>query len=558
MSSSSAAESEVAESEEQQTGERVRVVAVGTPVERRILGPRDSIALRANELLLERYAPPAVVIDEDDQVVHVQGAVEEFLELPLARTEMNLFGALDRRLRSDLRALVDRARRGQESIRGGAWTLAVRGQSCSVQATVTPLAARLPGSLLIAFESRPTDPARAGEPVGERELEARVAERTEGLREQLAVAVTEREDALRRALQLQKMELVGNLTSGIAHDFNNLLGVFLLATGSLRQSCDLSNPFQREAIEDLERAADRASLLTRQLLGFGRAVLLEKVPVDAGVAVRRIGELLPRLVGGCIAVKLAGVDEGAWVSGSQAALEQVVLNLAVNARDAMPDGGTISCRVRATAREVAISVADDGVGMDSETLRRVFEPFFTTKATGTGLGLATVADIAKRFDGRVEIESEIGRGTTFTVVLPRIAPGVGTEPPVASEARMRTRKGRVLLVEDDALVRRATERVLEKRGYTVTSVPGAREALNFLRDAPELDVVVTDVSMPDANGLELAQSIERWRPALPVVLMSGDAVPPRELRMHPRWAFLPKPIVSDALVALIEEMRRPI
>jgi signal transduction histidine kinase len=230
-------------------------------------------------------------------------------------------------------------------------------------------------------------------------------------------SAAQRDEALRRSIQAQKMELVGNLASGVAHDFNNLLLVIANVSESLREELGTTRTVATTQLDELDAATSRAVLLTRQLLSFGRNQPNELTRIDLGEVVRAFGPMLPRLIGSHIKVDLR-VDADAFVMASRVGVEQVLLNLAVNARDAMPDGGRLELRVRALD-DVRLTVTDSGVGMDADTQARIFTPFFSTKATGTGLGLATVHETVSRFGGTIRVESEPGRGSTFEFCFAR-------------------------------------------------------------------------------------------------------------------------------------------
>jgi len=237
------------------------------------------------------------------------------------------------------------------------------------------------------------------------------------------------------------------------------------------------------------------------------------------------------------------------VLADRAGLEQVLLNLAVNGVEAMPDGGTLTLRVRRLPGQVVLEVEDEGVGIDEATRARLFEPFFTTKRRGTGLGLATVKDIVDRLGATLEVTSTKGRGSLFRVAFPEVSAPKG---PTTTAREAPTSAGRVLLVEDDPLVRRATGRVLAVLGYEVVMVESAAEALAVLSHGTNFKVVVSDISMPGMQGDELARLLSTKHPALPVVLMSGNLAPADEVLQHPRRAFVPKPTSKADLAAAID------
>jgi signal transduction histidine kinase len=380
------------------------------------------------------------------------------------------------------------------------------------------------------------------------------------LREQ--AAAVERDAALRRSIHAQKMEVVGTLAAGIAHDFNNLLTVIGSAAALLRQGVSARSD-AAAALDDLDAATSRATMMTRQLVGFGRAPAARLVPVDLGALVTAQQSMLRRLLGSSIAVDTVA-EPGAVVMADPAGLEQVVLNLAVNAREAMPRGGRLSMRVeRDRDGMIVLRVVDAGGGMDDATRDRIFEPFFTTKRSGTGLGLATVHDHVSRFQGTIEVCSELGHGTTFTLQFPA-APGVALPAdaadaaPATSGARRAGAEGgpRILLVEDDVAVRRATARVLERAGYDVTAVADGEEALAVAGAAPDLACVVSDVAMPRMDGAALGRALTQLHPELPVLLMSGEAAPSTLAIEGPKRVFLPKPFDAAELTAAVARLLR--
>jgi two-component system cell cycle sensor histidine kinase/response regulator CckA len=339
-------------------------------------------------------------------------------------------------------------------------------------------------------------------------------------------------------LQAQKMEAVGRLAGGVAHDFNNLLTTILGHCELLMGA--MPGP-ERAAVEEIQKSGQRAAALTQQLLAFSRKQLLQPQLLDLGVIVGDISTMLRRLIGEDIRLELELAD-GLWpVKADPGQMQQVILNLAVNARDAMPDGGTLRLgtanveldeeflRSHQGARpgaHVRLTIADTGVGMTAEVKRRLFEPFFTTKGLGkgTGLGLATVYGIVKQSGGYIGVESEPGQGATFTILLPREA-GVPQEP-ARDPAEPRDCRGTetVLLVEDEEGVRRLAQRALESSGYRVLAARDGEEALaQAARHDGPLHALVTDLVMPGMNGSELAERLRQVRPGIKVLYMSGYA-----------------------------------
>ena len=354
--------------------------------------------------------------------------------------------------------------------------------------------------------------------------------------------------------QAQKMEAVGRLAGGVAHDFNNQLA-------AIRLYCDLAlahadDPERvRGEVEGIVRVADLASQLTAQLLAFGRMQLLQPRVLDLNVVVQRAEQMLRRLLGSevVLVTELSpGLDP---VQADPAQVEQVIVNLALNARDAMPGGGTLTIGTANAEREegarVVLAVSDTGVGMDEVTRSRLFEPFFTTKGAGegTGLGLATVYGIVSQSGGSIEVESEPGRGSTFRLYLPRSEAG--------AEARRRREESApvggsetLLLVEDEEAVRSVTTEVLENAGYRVLAAAHGAEALELAEGYEgEIDAVVTDVLMPGLGGPEIVDRLRERSPGLAAVYMSGyaeaGAISPE--RLAGATAFVQKPFSTAEL-----------
>jgi PAS domain S-box-containing protein len=381
----------------------------------------------------------------------------------------------------------------------------------------------------------------------------------------ISADVTERravEDQLRQA---QKLEALGRLAGGVAHDFNNLLAVVQAYAGLLRASLGAGDE-RLEQVDHILTATDRAAGVTRQLLAFGRKQVLSPVALDLNEAVQSIATLLGRVLGADVEILLdltTGLDP---VRADPTQLEQVILNLCLNARDAMPDGGRLTILTRREApgvlgeAAVLLCVSDTGHGMDEATRQLVFEPFFTTKqgGRGTGLGLATVYGIVQQTGGQVRVESEPGRGATFRVYLPRAErmPPPPPAPPALSTPRPRTGNERVLLVEDDALVRFVTARILRESGYVVIDTPGPKEALEVAADPNVvLDALLTDIVMPEMNGQRLARAVKLHRPRLPVLYMSGypDTSFART-GVGEGAAFIAKPFSPEALLAALRSV----
>jgi PAS domain S-box-containing protein len=373
--------------------------------------------------------------------------------------------------------------------------------------------------------------------------------------------------------QAQKMQAIGRLAGGVAHDFNNLLTVITGYSELLLQEtqpADASGDLIREII----RAADRAAALTRQLLAFSRKQILLPVELDLNKIVTNLDKMLRRLIGEDIDLRMVLGSGLHPVKADPTQVEQVILNLAVNARDAMPAGGRLTVETanaeldESFTRErrevqpglyVMVRVSDTGHGMDRETKAHLFEPFFTTKelGKGTGLGLATVYGIVKQSGGHIYVESEPGRGAAFTIYLPAL--GAGALAPAAATDADELPRGTevVLLVEDGDEVRQLARQVLENRGYLVLEAGHGGEALDLCaRQARRIDLLVTDVIMPQMSGRELAERLASTQPGLRVLYLSGytDAECLRRGLIEGDRAFLPKPFTPKALARKVREV----
>ncbi len=375
--------------------------------------------------------------------------------------------------------------------------------------------------------------------------------------EQAQRLAQERDEALRRSILGQKMELVGNLTSGIAHDFNNLLSVVSSSSAVLRPQLPEGNEEAICAIDDLDEATNRAAVMTRQLLSLGRSKVGDPETLDLADLVRRLSKMLPRLLGPKIRVEL-NCSEGAWIRGSRVGIEQIVLNLAVNARDAMPAGGPLDLEVLERGDDVVLTVSDRGLGISPEIREQIFEPFYSTKATGTGLGLSTVMHQVQQHDARIEVSSGMGTGTRFEVSFRRVSAPQGTAFPSSCDegapGSVQATDGRLLLVEDEPLVRRATARLLRQAGYEVVELADGQEALGLAAESYDLVCVVTDISMPRMDGEELARRLFEIHPRLPVVMMSGNREPNPELLQRPSCRYLSKPLQQEQLLSTVRQL----
>jgi PAS domain S-box-containing protein len=360
--------------------------------------------------------------------------------------------------------------------------------------------------------------------------------------------------------QAAKEEDIGRLAGGIAHDFNNLLTAI---RGSASLALAELPPGQgpREDLEQIEQAADRAATLTKQLLAFARRTVLEPKVVDLGEIVLHLKPMLERLIGEDIELDTAAAGQGDWVLADPGKIEQVIVNLSVNATDAMPDGGTLtiattrSPELPGSAAVVTLSVVDTGVGMNAETLSHLFEPYFTTKGPGkgTGLGLATVRGIVAQSGGTVSVTSELGHGSTFAVSLPAVPPPQALDRQPSADPAPRTAGSEtILLVEDDASVRRFVSRVLKHAGYRVLEARNGADAVR-IGQTEEIQLLLTDVVMPEMGGSEVASRLTSLKPGLRVVFMSGhtDKGIVRDGVLEGDVRLLTKPFAPDALLGVV-------
>jgi two-component system, cell cycle sensor histidine kinase and response regulator CckA len=363
----------------------------------------------------------------------------------------------------------------------------------------------------------------------------------------------ERAELEARLAQAQRLESVGQLAGGVAHDFNNLLSVILTCVGFAQRELPADHPV-RDDVEEIGRAADRAAALTRQLLMFSRREVVTPQVVDVAGLVRDLERLLNRTLSERVALRISCGPDIVPVLIDPAQLEQVLVNLAVNARDAMPEGGTLSIAVAGVDGGVRITAADDGVGMPPEVRERAFEPFFTTKEAGegTGLGLATVHGVVTDAGGTVDITSELDHGTVVTIFLPAASGDVVTPDEQVTPGERASATATVLLVEDQDPVRRQASRILEAHGYSVRQAASADEAL--VQWEP-VDVLVTDVVMPGMSGQQLAERMREREPGLRVVFMSGhtDDMVVRAGARQGDIAFVQKPFTRDSLLRAVEE-----
>jgi CheY-like chemotaxis protein len=365
---------------------------------------------------------------------------------------------------------------------------------------------------------------------------------------------------------LQRLDAIGQITSGVAHDFNNLLTV--VQTNAALLARNVSAYGDREGLELIRGAVQRGIDLTARLLAFSRKQRLEPREVDLNSKIIEMGPLLSATLGGTVRLHTT-LDPNLWPAlVDPSHLESIVMNLAINARDAMPSGGTLTIETFNAAIEkeqsaphepargqyTGLSVIDTGIGIRDDVLPRVFEPFFTTKepGKGSGLGLAQVFGFAKQSGGGVSIQTRVGEGTAVKVYLPRAEPDPSTEEP-AESVRSAIGSGtgaRVLVVDDEAAVLRTTVRLLASLGYEPLSASSGAEALRLLAAGEEIDVVLADIAMPEMSGFELVRMIRDENPNLPVILVTGyvSSAIPADLRGA---AILQKPFTEEELTKML-------
>jgi signal transduction histidine kinase/ActR/RegA family two-component response regulator len=403
------------------------------------------------------------------------------------------------------------------------------------------------------------------------QLEKLVVERTRALEEanrQLRIEIDERAHVEETLRQAQKIEAIGQLTGGVAHDFNNLL---MVISGGLDMLDRQTDPNRRRRLMDgMIQAAQRGASLTRQLLAFSRRQKLHPEPIDVAVQIGAMRELLDRSLRGDVHVEFDFPDSLWPIEVDPGELELVILNLAVNARDAMPNGGTIVVRgdnlpdlsdEEIQGDFVRLSVIDTGIGMSPDVLSRVFEPFFTTKdvGKGSGLGLAQVHGFATQSRGTVRIKSKLGQGTSIELYLPRSFDVPLKSPSLIDLNRARPKKsnhGQILLVEDDDEVAALVSEMLEQLGYTVTRAASAAAALGALADGRSIDLIFSDIMMPGGmNGVELAREVKRRRSDIPVLLTSGYSEAAARDAHIAGVQILAKPYHIDELAAALHAAR---
>ena len=395
----------------------------------------------------------------------------------------------------------------------------------------------------------------------------------------LAAIMAERDDALARRLILeeqlrhsQKMEAVGRLAGGIAHDFNNLLTAIIGYTEIVLHSLDPRDPRRADA-EEIGRAAMRAADLTRQMLAFSRRQVLQPKIINLNTALEKVEPMLRRVIGEDIVMTITGRAANPFVRVDRGQVEQVVMNLVVNARDAMPQGGRLAVETADVGLDdaavadqpdarpgsyVMLSVADSGVGMTADVRARIFEPYFTTKEVGkgTGLGLSTAYGIVRQSDGHISVSSELGLGTTFRIYLPR-ADAPETVIGEAGTEKLPEGTEHVLLVEDDASVRRLSKELLTRLGYSVTEAASGRAGLALgSDDTRHFDLALCDVILGDMSGPAVAEALRALRPSIRVLYMSGytDEAIVKTGVLEEGKPFLQKPFTPQQLARKIRDV----
>ncbi len=383
--------------------------------------------------------------------------------------------------------------------------------------------------------------------------------------ERALAALKENEAQLRQA---QKMEAVGRLAGGVAHDFNNILTVILGNCHLMLNEIGDTHPL-RDDLEQILKSVNRGSSLIRQLLAFSRQQVLQAHVLNLNEIIENSEKLLRRLIGENIQFTVDLDDNLSWVKVDPGQVEQVIMNLVINARDAMPKGGSLTIETQNVYFKEALDnqkagiyasmvVRDNGSGMDEKTQSRIFDPFFTTKETGegTGLGLATVHGIVTQSSGHIEVESEPGQGSCFKIYFPAVAEKSPAVIMKNENVAYQTGSGTVLLVEDDDALRRLVDRVLTKNGYHILSTPDPNEALHLSHNHHSpIDLLLTDVVMPTMSGRELAEHLLPIFPQLKVIYMSGhtrDQLDVSELE-EADAPFLRKPFAPEVLIRKIHE-----
>ncbi|MEO8701549.1 MAG: response regulator [Kofleriaceae bacterium] len=367
-----------------------------------------------------------------------------------------------------------------------------------------------------------------------------------------------------RALEAQvrqagKMDALGSLAAGLAHDFNNLLSIIVSYSEMASADLDPKDSLCSD-LRAIHSAGQRAAVLTRQLLAFSRNQVLCPQVVDLDEVVDGMRDILRRLIREDVTLQISRNQGAAKILIDRSQLEQIIMNLAINARDAMPGGGTLtieSTRTASTPREVVLTMRDTGHGMDAETQARMFDAFFTTKplGIGTGLGLSTVFGIVKQSGGTISADSEVGKGTTFKICFPEVGVAAAVPVPVRTPTRLARGTETILLVEDDPAVRVLTRTLLDRTGYTVLEASSVEDASTLCDHHPRpIDLLLTDIVMPGASGWQLAAALRTKRPEMKVLYMSGyaEGAAFADTEAGTR-AFLEKPITPERLSQKVRE-----
>ncbi len=388
----------------------------------------------------------------------------------------------------------------------------------------------------------------------------------------IARDISERRNLEEQLRQSQKMEAIGRLAGGLAHDFNNLLTAIIGYT-QLAQLRLGEHPAQKD-IGEIEKAAHRAATLTQQLLAFSRKQVLQPKLINLNDVTTDISKMLGRLIGEDVELTMRLADDLGWIRADPNQMEQILLNLAVNARDAMPDGGKLMLETAnyqfkeseishhlemSPGSYVMLAVSDTGNGMDKQTLERIFEPFFTTKelGKGTGLGLSTVYGIIRQSGGTIWAYSEPGRGTTFKIYMPRVDETIAVEDDTRKLSETLTGAETILIVEDEAAVREAARQILELQGYAALAAADADEAVQICETyAAEIHLVISDVVMPNLSGRQLVERLSHLRPSMKVLYISGytdDAMMHHGI-VDGGMPFLQKPFTQQALARKVRDV----
>jgi two-component system, cell cycle sensor histidine kinase and response regulator CckA len=368
--------------------------------------------------------------------------------------------------------------------------------------------------------------------------------------------------------QAQKMEVLGRLAGGVAHDFNNMLMVLGGCSDLLDRALPTDSP-ARLYLNQIQRTTEKAAAITKQLLAFSRKQILEMKPMDLHEALTSSEFMLPRLLGSDIELSFQHEAAHSWIVGDASQVEQVIANLAINSRDAMPEGGRLTISTAnadrlpegaatvttSVDRWVVLSVTDSGCGMDDKTRAQIFEPFFTTKplGKGTGLGLATVYGIVQQSNGHIHVRTAPGQGTTFEIYFPAVEPVLPPVAPVTDRVNAETPvEATILVVDDESALRHAVVELLRVSGYIVLEAESALDALELAEKHSGIDILLTDIVMPGCRGPELARRVSAIHSRIAVIYMSGYAEGFQEAELPPGAIFLQKPFRFSRL---LEQLR---